>query len=387
MKTLAELRGEIDAVDKRLRELFLKRMEISRNVASVKLEEALPVFRPEREAEILPRFLADADSYERSYLASCYQALLRASRAYQYRYQEEQGASCPVTQTIQNAPHALGAPRAVCFQGITGSWSSIAARRMYPEAERIACASFAGVFEAVRTERAQIGVVPIDNTTAGTVNDVHDLLVENDFAVNRAVSFPIRHCLLGLPGARREDIRVVFSHPQALSQCAEHIHALGAEARQETNTAVAARRIAQSGILHLGAIASPETAALYGLSILDDAFQDAPCNQTRFLSISRALTVPRDANRISLAFGAPNVAGSLAGVLSVFADNGLSLTKIMSRPMPEHPWEYIFYVDCEIKIDNPCLYAVLYQLSSELPWLKLLGCYREETLSGDSEQG
>ncbi len=381
MKTLDELRSEIDVLDTSLRDILRKRLVVSRQVAQSKIGTGLSVYRPDREAEIRENFKSSIpEEVLRPYADASYRAILRASREYQYFYQMENGVTCPVTELLQNAPSQPPCVETVCFQGIDGSWSSLAARTMYPDAARIPVSSFADVFSTITDGKAQAGMLPLDNSTAGTVNDVYDLLIEHDYYIIKATPIRIHNCLLALPGANINNIRTVYSHPQALSQCAGHIKQLGAIPVPENNTAVAASAVAQSGILTAAAIGSPAAAEKYGLVILAEDFNDTACNQTRFLSVSRTLCAPKNANRLSLAFAAPNESGALANILAIFADNRLNLTKIMSRPTPNTPWEYIFYLDCEIDVDNPALYAVLYQLSSETKWLKLLGCYREDTL-------
>ena len=381
MKTLDELRNEIDVLDRTLRDTLTSRMQVSQGVAQNKMQTGLPIYRPEREADICKKFSENiSDPNVRTYATAAYRALLRTSREYQYYYQMTHDVECTISSQLRNASKAAPDIETVCFQGIDGSWSSLAAQQMYPNAKRTCVPTFAGVFDAISDATAQAGILPLDNSTAGTVNDVYDLLIKNDYYIVKATPIHIHNCLMALPGAAIESIRTVHSHPQALSQCAEHVKAIGAIPVPETNTAVAAKAITQSGDITAAAIGSPKAAHEYGLVILDENFNDIPYNQTRFLSISRTLCAPKDANRISLAFCAPNESGALANILAIFADNGLNLTKIMSRPSAEKAWEYIFYLDCQADINNPSLYAVLYHLNSELPWIKLLGCYHEDEL-------
>ncbi len=384
MKTLDELRAEIDRLDNSLCDILRSRLEVSRQVAESKINTNLPVYRPEREAVIREIFTNNIKEKElRPYAAASYRAVLRSSREYQYYYQLENGVKCPIASLLHQANKTEPQVSTVCFQGIDGSWSSLAARKMYPKAKLISVASFSDVFDMITEDKAQAGMLPLDNSTAGTVNDVYDLLIKHDYYIVKAAPIRIRNCLLALPGADINKIRTVHSHPQALSQCAEHVKNIGAKPIPETNTAVAAQAVSISGDLTAAAIGSPQAAQQYGLIILTDNFNDAPCNQTRFLSVSRTLCFPENANRISLAFSLPNESGALANILAVFADNGINLTKIMSRPTPDKAWEYTFYLDCEIQSDSPALYAVLYQLSCELPWLRLLGCYHEDALSAN----
>lgn len=384
MKTLDELRTEIDQLDNSLRDILRARLEVSRQVAENKINTQSPVYRPEREAVIRENFANSIpEQVLRPYASAAYRAVLRSSREYQYYYQLENGVKCPIASLLHQAEKNEPPVSTVCFQGIDGSWSSLAARKMYPDANRISVASFSDVFDMITQDKAQAGMLPLDNSTAGTVNDVYDLLIKHDYYIVKAAPIHIHNCLLALPGADISNIATVHSHPQALSQCAEHVKSIGARPVPETNTAVAAQAVALSGDITSAAIGSPQAAEQYGLIILADNFNDAPCNQTRFLSVSRTLCFPDNANRISLAFSLPNESGALANILALFADNGINLTKIMSRPTPDKAWEYTFYLDCEIRSDSTALYAVLYQLSCELPWLRLLGCYHEDALSSN----
>jgi chorismate mutase / prephenate dehydratase len=213
------------------------------------------------------------------------------------------------------------------------------------------------------------------------VNEVYDLLLKHGLYIVRSATSSIRHCLAGLPGARAEDVRTVVSHPQALSQCAGAIRRMGWATRVSDNTAFAAAEVAAAKDPSFAAISSREAAAVHGLVVLVADVSDTDCNQTRFVAASPTLSIAPDADRVGLVFKTPHQSGSLAGALAVLADRGLNLAKILSRPVPERPWEYRFYADFQSPPRDPEAMLALYQLEQELPFLRFLGWYAEDTLS------
>lgn len=378
METLDELRTQIDSIDKALADLMDQRMDVSHKVAEYKSQNQLPIFHADREEDIIRNFLNRFDSDRTCLARSVYQSLIRSSRALQYRYQAELGIDSPMVSLLKSAPKTPESVDTVCYQGVPGAWSHSAARQLYPTAETTSVLSFEEIFTAIKDGRAQAGVLPLDNTTAGAVDDVYDLLIRYDFMIQTAKSYPIHHCLLAAPGATKDTIKTVYSHPQGLAQCASYIQKNGFTPSAETNTAVAAKYVSEQQDTTIAAIASRETAALYGLYILEENINDSKCNQTRFVSIAKDCIVPEDANRISLAFRLPNQSGALANILGLFSDFGINLLKISSRPIPNKPWEYCFYLDCAIEQLDENICGLLNQLSAELGWMKLLGCYCEK---------
>lgn len=378
MPTLDNLRDEIDRIDPQLAALICERMDVSRSVAEYKTKSDLPIAHLDREDAIIRKFLSRFSEETVDYVESVYKTLIRTSRAYQYRYQVQNGLTSPMIDQLNTAPKSISIKK-VCHQGVAGAWSHLAAKQMYPNTEIFSVTTFEDIFVAINEGRADVGVLPLDNTTAGTVDDVYDLLIRHDCMIQTAEPYPIRHCLVGIEGANKDTVKTVFSHPQGLAQCSNYIRTHGYQSIPECNTAVAAKQISQLNNPQYAAIASAETARLYGLKVLDELINDSDCNQTRFVSISKNCVVSDDANRIALAFRLPNQSGSLANALGHFADHKINLLKISSRPIPNQPWEYSFYVDCAIDGLTDSLYGLLRQLDSELTWVKLLGCYSEKT--------
>lgn len=370
MKTLDELRREIDEIDESLKTLFEKRMECSKSVSEFKFQNHLPIYHKGREDAIICDFIEHFENEKKPYARAFLKNLIRQSREYQY-YLTRDNLSIPLEQTPLFKVHT------VCYPGIEGSHSGIATRELYPNAHAIPCDNFDAVFKYLDDGTCDIGVLPIDNSTAGTVGDVYDLLIQHDCYIVSSCTRHIHHYLLGIPGTNISQIVTAYSHPQALAQCAEYLKSHHIHAHEMSNTAVAARYVADLHDPSIAAVASKETATLYRLDIIDHDISDQACNQTRFISIAKKLHIAHDANRLSLAFNLPNESGALSDIIAIFADNNINLTKIMSRPIPNRPWEYTFYIDSECKLQDPYLKGALFHLKSEVLSLKLLGIFKE----------
>ena len=360
MRTLDELRREIDEVDRSIKELYLRRMAAVNEVAEFKMATGGAVYNPERENQVLA---AKADTYG---LPDVYRTVMRRSREYQYCQMIERGTVVLPHVFYENVP-----VKTVYYQGVNGSYSSVAAKRLYPDANHISVASFSDVAELAMADETAVGILPIDNSTEGSVNATYDLILKHDIFITRTITIDVRHCLAACSGASMDSIKTITSHPQALAQCrhiTDHYTTVPA-----SNTAVAARDTAQANDPTIAAICSKEAAELYGLTILKEDIQDSSANATRFACLSKKLQ--KSGETISLVLHLDHVVGSLAGLLPVFADYGVSLTKIQSRPLPDKRWEYCFYLDFDGSYDDPKVRALLYQLESELPFVKLLGVY------------
>ncbi len=368
MKTLDELRNDIDAIDKELAKLLAKRLNASRGVAEYKTANNLPIHHKGREENILASFAEKFSSEEAPFARAFLKGVIRQSREYQYYLNRNEIPETDFDLT----------PSLVCFPGISGSHSAICAGELYPDATLYACSSFADVFNKINSDETAVGVLPIDNSTAGTVGDVYDLLINNDLSIVRATTRSISHYLLAPKGAKLSDIKQVYSHPQALAQCSGYLKKNGFTSIEASNTAVAAEYVANLNNKTVAAIASADTAKLYNLDILEAKINDENTNQTRFICISKTPCATRSANRMSLAFDLPNEPGALSDILAVFSDSCINLTKILSRPIPNRPWEYTFYLDCIYTPESNLLNGLLTHLSAELPSMKLLGIYHEE---------
>ena len=368
MKNLDELREEIDKIDTQLAELLKKRLSASRGVAEFKATNNLPIYHKGREDNILASFSEKFSKEEAPFARAFLKGTIRQSREYQYYLNRT---------TINETSNEL-TPSIVYYPGPLGSHSAICAKELYPDANLCACNSFSDVFERINSDESSIGVLPIDNSTAGTVGDVYDLLIKNDLSIVRATSRSISHFLLAPKGATLSDIKQVYSHPQALAQCSGYVKNNGFIAIEASNTATAAEYVANLGNKHIGAIASENAATLYGLDIIAESINDENTNQTRFICISKTPCATVTANKMSLAFDLPNEPGALADVLAIFSDSCINLTKILSRPIPAKPWEYTFYLDCVYTPESNYLSGLLTHLRAEFPSVKLLGIYHEE---------
>lgn len=386
---LKELRQQIDEIDEAMAALLCQRMDCSAAVAAYKAEHGLPVLNAGREAEVLRaareqvrRERPQASGYPEA-AQLVFATMMDTSRALQHR---RMGAGDALRREIEAAQRrSLWDDRTrVACAGCAGAFAHEAARIMFPFCREegrapLFVSSFAEVFAAVEDGRADYGVVPVENSSTGSVNEVFDLVLAHRFSIVSASVVEVRHCLMALPGA--ENITDVYSHHQALSQCGEYIAAHGLNAHAFANTAMAAEMVAHSGNQSIAAIASEQAAELYGLQVLKRDIQSVPHNCTRFIAISKRAVIAPDAGKISLIFSLPHETGSLYRTLSRFAIEGLNLTKIESRPMRTGDFEYAFYLDFEGTVARENTRELLCALSEEMPQFTFLGNYHEWDLT------
>ncbi|MBQ7505629.1 MAG: bifunctional chorismate mutase/prephenate dehydratase [Ruminococcus sp.] len=266
----------------------------------------------------------------------------------------------------------------IAYQGIQGANSYDAAKKLFPEGKLTSKSTFEDVFKAIENGECSYGVLPVENSTAGSVSAVYDLILRYRFYIVGALGMAIDYCLAGLRQSELGDIEKVISHPQALSQCGNYINHMGFEAASCSNTAVAARDTAREKRLNLAAICSYNAAEEYGLKVLDDHLQDNPFNTTRFIVISKKLYIPSGANKVSLCFSLPHVAGALLNMLKRFDSLGLNLTKIESRPISGKVFEYLFYLDFSGSVRTEGVTDLLCRLNEEMTEFSFLGNYSEE---------
>ena len=263
----------------------------------------------------------------------------------------------------------------VAYQGEAGAYSEEGALALWAEADHLALSTIRKVFEAVEVGRADFGVVPMDNSQAGSINETYDLFLKHGLHLVGETVVRVDHCLLALEGVHIDDLTEVISHPQAIAQSEEFLSALGVGIRPEYDTAGAAKRIAEEKMETTGAIASRRAADLYGLAVMAEHIQTYPDNYTRFGALSRSPRPLADPDKSSLVFGAGHVAGSLYRCIGAFAERHLSLTKLESRPRAGRPWEYVFYVDVEAPGDAPPMIEALAEVSEHATFTRLLGSY------------
>jgi prephenate dehydratase len=262
----------------------------------------------------------------------------------------------------------------IAYQGEPGAYSEAAALLYSPHAETLPCKTFDEVFEAVVQKRSTHGIVPMENSIGGTIHRNYDLLVDHDIPITGEVELDVVHCLQALPGTSIRDIRIVYSHPQALAQCERYLKDLGVTVEAVYDTAGGAKLVAEQKLKDAAALASRRAAEVFGLQILQEAVQDFEFNITRFFVIGG--TPADDADKTTIVFALPSTPGSLFRALSVFALRDINLSKLESRPIRGRPWEYLFYVDIEARRDDLVCARALAQLGEFAKWTRVLGTYK-----------
>ena len=369
---LPDIRKEIDAIDRQIMALFQQRMRAAEKVAAVKKRDGSPIFQPQREQEILERVEREGGQFgsgARTLMAT----LIDISCTYQQMLLY--GDDGKLRKKLMTARSEWKGSKIAC-QGTVGAYSHLAARQFFGEdVEPMFFAKFQDVFEAVTEGYADFGVLPLENTTVGAVNDVYDLLTRHGFYIIGETDVDINHCLLAPKGAKMEDIREVYAHPQALGQCARYIRLHGFNANEYSNNAVAAQHVARWNDPTKAAIASSVAGQKFGMAILDEDIQDIQGNQTRFIIISKHLVIRDGADKISLTFSLPHRTGSLYRVLSRFSANGMNISKIESRPLKGRNFQYRFYLDFNGNVHDEKVCALICSLSTEMSNFKFLGNY------------
>lgn len=376
---LQDIRKELDQMDDQMTALFVRRMRLVSQVAAYKKEHGLPILDTGREREIMNRVSLAAGEDLEHFTKLLFQTMFSVSRAYQARQLfPESALSRQLEQAAGGEGKKLPQRVMVACQGTEGAYSQKITDRMFEFADILYMNTFNDVFNAVEKGMCPFGVLPIENSTAGSVTQVYDLMEKHHFYIVKAARQRIEHSLLALPGAALSQIREIVSHEQALRQCGSFLAAHpGIKATPMENTAQAAAFVARSGRKDLAAIASRECEQLYGLEALSNAVSDSDSNFTRFICIAKDLTVYEGANKISLMVSAAHRPGSLHRLLSLISVMNVNLTKLESRPIPGKDFEFRFFFDIEASIRNPDIRSLIAQLEKESDQLTFLGNYEE----------
>ena len=378
-KNLEELRGQIDEIDQQMVELFKARMEAASQVAEYKKEKGLPVLDAGRERALLGKIADQAGEELADYAQSMYRTILSASRSYQ---NGKIGLGSKVYNGIREAisatPNLFPQRPTVACQGVEGAYSQIACDRLFKSPTIMYFQTFDHVFKAVESGMCQYGILPIENSTAGSVKAVYDLMLSHNFSIVRSARLKICHNLLTKHGTRLEDIKEVFSHEQAINQCADYLAGLkGVKVTVVENTAMASKMVAESERTDVAALSSRFCAELYGLKILQENVQDQDNNYTRFICISKRQEIYPGADRTSLMMILPHKPGSLYNVLAKFYALNINLQKLESRPLPGREFEFMFYFDIEASVYAPEVERLFRDLEAESEQLRYLGTYNE----------
>lgn len=376
MRDLAELREEIDEIDRMLVELYQRRMHVVTQVAEYKIENGKKVFDRERELAKLETLTALAeDAFDGNGIRELFEQIMSTSRKRQYQMMTERGIyEKPDFAKVEHMDYHNAR---IVFQGIEGAYTQLALKEYFgADADSYNVETWRDAMEAIANGEADYAVLPIENSSAGIVSENYDLMVEYGHCIVGEQIIKIEHVLLGVPGAQLSDITDVYSHPQALMQCARYLDVhRGWERHSVQNTAVAAQKVKQEGKSTAAAIASRLTADIYGLSVIEEGIQDSQTNATRFIIVSGRHVFTGDAKKISICFEVPHESGSLYHMLSHFIYNGVNMTHIESRPVQGKNWEYRFFVDFDGNLDDAAVQNALRGLSEEAIRLKVLGNY------------
>lgn len=376
---IKNLRDEIDSIDKEMTALFQKRMETAAQIAKFKQENGLPVFNKEREREVLNSVTANVSPEIEGYTKTLYETIFNLSRSYQKKLIKPQSpVSKMIAEVTAQTPCERPNRAVVACQGVEGAYSQLACDKMFAYPSIVYCRGFEDVFKAVDSGLCRYGVLPVENSTAGTVNKVYDLMKEHKFYIVHSLKLFIRHSLLAPEGVKIEDIKEVFSHEQAINQCSEFLASLGVKVTVCENTAVAAKMVASSGRKDCASIGSKDGAAQYGLKALKTGVQNTDNNYTRFICISKKPEIYPGAKKTSFMMTIPHEPGSLYNILSRFAALGLNMTKLESRPIPGSNFEFMFYFDIDASVYSDNLKALFSELENDAEQFSYLGSYTED---------
>lgn len=376
---IQELRQRIDAIDRELVSLYCRRMETSRDIGQYKKANNLPVRDSERERALLNKVADLAGEENEQGIRALYQLLLDQSRLRQLLDSRPRSAlGALITQTVNDTPSLFPEKAVVACQGVEGAYSQLACEKIFRYPSITYCRTFEDVFTAIENEQCRYGILPIENSLAGSVNSVYDQMIRRHCFIVRSARIRVDHTLLALPGTKPDQIREVYSHEQAIHQCS---HFLAAHPQWHvnvcTNTAAAARMVQAGGRADMAAISSAHCAPLYGLDILESGIQNDSNNHTRFICISKTPEIFPGANRTSLMLVLPDRPGSLYQLLSRFNAQGVNLTKLESRPIPGKDFEFMFYFDLDVSVNSPSFARLIEELDVSIDQFTYLGSYSE----------
>ena len=376
---LSELRKEIDRIDDQLVKLFVERMDIAAGVADYKRANNLPIFVPAREREKLADVAEKAGPEMANYTRVLYSMLFELSRSYQSKRNNTLSPLYEqITKAIESTPKLFPQTPMVACQGVEGAYSQIACEKIFKSPFIMYFKNFDGVFTAIEKGLCQYGILPIENSTAGSVKKVYDLMIKHNFSIVRTFRLKVDHNLLANPGATMDSIQEIVSHEQAIGQCADFLNRFpGVKVTAVENTAVAAEMVAKSGRTDIAALSSRSCAELYGLKCLASSVQDQGNNYTRFICISKDLEVYPGADKTTIMMVLNHRPGALYRVLARLYVLGINVTKLESRPLPDRDFEFMFYFDLDTSIYSEEFIQLMCELDDLAEEFKYLGSYSE----------
>ena len=375
MVDLSVLREQLDGIDKQIVELYEERMDVCAQVAEYKIETGKKVFDKVRECEKLNTVKElTHNEFNRHGVEELFEQIMSMSRKLQYQMLAEKGTTGKLPFIgVDN----LGKEKArVVFQGAEGAYSQMAMKAYFGEdVNSFRVDTFRDAMSAIDEGSADFAVLPIENSTAGIVNEIYDLLVEFENYIVAEQIIKIEHCLLAVPGTKLTEIETVYSHPQSLMQSARYLNSHGWQQISMQNNAYAAKKVADEQNKCQAAIASELAGKIYGLEVLEKGINDSSTNSTRFIIVTNQKVFQKDAKKVSICFEVPHESGSLYHMLSHFIYNNLNMTKIESRPIEGRNWEYRFFIDFEGNLADSAVKNALRGLREECRNMKILGNY------------
>ena len=375
---LSQYREQIDQIDDELIQLFARRMETAAQIAQWKRQAGKPVMDAGRERAKLLDVMGKCPDEFKDYAVSLYSLLFELSRSYQHRILDSSSALTEqISAAIAHTAPLFPKTASVACQGVEGAYSQLACEKLFRLPNIFYFNSFDAVFSAIEKGLCRYGIIPLENSTAGSVNKVYDLMMRHNFRIVRSVRLKVDHNLLVKPGTKLEDIQEIYSHEQAINQCARYLQKFsGVKIIPCENTAMAAKYVSEAGG-GAAALSSRSCAKLYGLTCLEESVQDQGNNYTRFICISKDLEIYPGADRTSLRLVLPHTPGSLYKVLSRFYALGINLNKLESRPLPERDFEFMFYFDLDTPVYSPQFIQLMGELQNICEEFNYLGSYSE----------
>ncbi len=372
-------REKIDGIDRQLVELFKQRLDVCKEIGEYKAEKGIPLSDPVREREKLYEVSGLVGEDLQRYTSQLYSTIFDLSKAYQSRSLAASGAlSEKIENAVSKTAKEFPERAMIACQGVEGAFSQIACERLFNLPGIMYFENFNAVFTAIEKGLCKYGVLPIENSTAGSVNQVYDLMMQHKFSIVRSIRIKVEHCFVAKKGTKISDIKEVISHEQAINQSGEFIKSLGnVKVSVYENTAAAAKAVAESDRKDIAAICSRRCAELYGLECLKENVQDSDNNYTRFICISRDLEIYPGADRTSIMAITSHTPGALCKLLARFYAFGVNLTKLESRPIPDRSFEFMFYFDIEKSVYSPDFVRMLSEIASLCDKFDYLGSYNE----------
>ena len=376
---IEELREKIDGIDSKLIELIKERLDIASDIAEYKKENNLPILDRKRERELLNKVAMEAgEDYEQEARVFFYD-IMGISRAYQSKHLKVKSSyDEKIISAINTTEKIFPENAMVACQGVEGAYSQQACEKIFVNPSIVYLNSWEGVFYAVDSGFCRYGILPLENSNAGSVNRIYDLLAQFNFSIVRSTRLHVNHSLLAKKGVDLDKITDIYSHEQAINQCSEFLSKLkNVKIHVCENTAMASKIVAESDNCNVAALSSKKCAELYNLNVIKEAVQNDGNNYTRFICISKKLEIYPGANKTSLMIITPHKPGALYNVLSKFNALGINVIKLESRPIPGSDFEFMFYFDIDVSVYSDKFQVLLGQLESEAEKFQYLGSYIE----------